>query len=350
MLRICNSLTHAGYEVELVGRKRKNSPPLVDQIFRQKRLPMFFQKGKLFYAEYNIRLLLYLLRQKADAICSIDLDSIMPGLIASRRKGWKRVYDAHELFCEMEEIISRPKIYWFWKKIEKRALPYFPDGYTVNQSYQEEFERMYGNRYEIVRNAAVLRENSAKPDRDRKYILYQGAVNEGRCFDELLEAMQFVDFPLVICGEGNYMEQVRELIAKYKLEDKVTLTGYVDPQKLKSYTEKAICGITLFQPTGQSNYLSLANRFFDYMHSEVVQLAVNLPEYARINGEFEIATLIDPDKLDAKTISEALNKIVSDKDYRQRLEQNAAECKLKYNWQNEETKLLRFWEQIFSGE
>ena len=95
MNRICSSLASAGYAVTLVGRKKRGSAPLQDKPFQQKRLFCFFEKGKLFYLEYNLRLLLFLLFQRFNIVCAIDLDTIMPCLISARLRGKKIVYDAH---------------------------------------------------------------------------------------------------------------------------------------------------------------------------------------------------------------------------------------------------------------
>src|SRR5690242_5506869 len=87
MIRICNSLAKAGHKVLLIGRKKKDSVHLQSQSFKQKRLHCLFQKGKWFYAEYNIRLFIYLLFKKADLICAIDLDTILPCYRISKLKG-----------------------------------------------------------------------------------------------------------------------------------------------------------------------------------------------------------------------------------------------------------------------
>ena len=58
MIRICTSLSNAGYDVMLIGIKRKNSAPLMERSFKQKRLPILAESGKLFYAGYNIFLLI----------------------------------------------------------------------------------------------------------------------------------------------------------------------------------------------------------------------------------------------------------------------------------------------------
>ena len=159
MMRICASLSKAGYHVVLVGRKLPSSAPLPTASYSQKRLGCWFNKGKLFYAEYNLRLFIFMLFKKMDCICSIDLDTILPCLFISKLKKTKRVYDAHELFCEMKEIVTRPGIQKVWKKIERYALPQFKNGYTVNQPIADEFYKMYGVKYAVIRNVPLLKKN-----------------------------------------------------------------------------------------------------------------------------------------------------------------------------------------------
>ena len=64
MQKICGSLAQAGYKTTLVGRKLKSSQPLTQRAFQQKRISCIFNKGKLFYAEYNFRLFFYLLLKR----------------------------------------------------------------------------------------------------------------------------------------------------------------------------------------------------------------------------------------------------------------------------------------------
>ncbi len=155
-----------------MGRKLKGSKPSKTQLFNQKRLYCFFSKGFLFYAEYNIRLLIYLLFRKVNLICAIDLDTIIPCYFISVIKSVPWVYDAHELFCEMKEIVTRPLIYKCWKFIERRFAPKFKDGYTVNKTIADEFKKMYALDYEVIRNMPV---SIDLPEiiKEEKYILYQ---------------------------------------------------------------------------------------------------------------------------------------------------------------------------------
>ncbi|MDI9319529.1 MAG: glycosyltransferase [Phycisphaerales bacterium] len=343
MIRICTALSSAGYDVTLIGFKRKNSKALIERPFKQKRIPIVAEKGKLLYVDYWLKLFFTLLFRKADILCAIDLDTIMPIYYASKIKGTKRVYDAHELFTELKEVISRPRVHKMWLWIELHTVPNFPIGYTIGECYAEEFKRKYAVSYAIVRNATILKLLQV-PDKKEKYILYQGAVNVGRRFEQLIPAMQWVDVPLIICGEGNFYEETKALVAAYKLEHKVIFKGYVPPEELRQYTLSASIGITLFEDTSLSNRLSMANRFFDYMHAAVPQLCVQYPEYEKVNARFEIATLIDD--LTPENIASALNRLLQDEEYYHRLAQNCLAAREVYCWQEEEKRLLKIYENL----
>jgi len=346
MIRICTSLHNAGYDVTLIGRHRPNSKPLIARPFKQVRIRQRIDSGKIFYALYNFKLFCYLLFRRMDCICAIDLDTILPVYYISRLRRKHRVYDAHELFCEMEEVITKPAVQKMWYWIERHTVPHFPYGYTVNKSYVDEYRRMYAVAYAIVRNATVLRP-LVIPAKPVKTILYQGAVNHGRCFEQLIPAIQQVDAQLIICGEGNFYQQAQDMVRQLGLQDKVIFKGYVPPAELPGYTIEATIGITLFVATSPSNELSLANRFFDYMHAGVPQLGVRYPEYENINREYEVALLLDMVTID--TVADGLNRLLKDAAYYNRLQAGCLQAREVYCWQEEEKRLLGVYEQVFSN-
>lgn len=344
MIRICTSLAVAGYDVVLVGRKVKSSVPLSSKKFQQKRIHCFFEKGKLFYAEYNFRLFFYLLFKKMNGIVAIDLDTILPCYFISRIKKIKRVYDAHELFCEMKEVATRPLIYKYWKKIERFTVPKFTKGYTVNQPIADEFKKMYDVDYSVIRNISVLMPFTPVVKKER-FILYQGAVNEGRSFETLIPAMKNVDCNLIICGDGNFLEQTKQLVKENHLEGKVIFKGKIAPDELRKITEQAYIGITLFENNGLSNYYSLANRFFDYMHAGVPQLCVDYPVYREINDQYQIALLIND--LSPENLSRQLNNLLNNEVLYKTLSDNCLSARNVFNWQEEEKKLIMFYHNLF---
>ena len=347
MQRICNTLSHADYNVLLIGRMLPSSLPLSNQPYRQKRLQCFFTKGKLMYFEFNVRLLFYLLFVSNDCYCAIDLDTILPNYFASVIRRKKRVYDAHELFTEQKEIVTRPAIYKLWLKVEKFAVPKFLHGYTVNDFIKEEFKKRYGVNYAVVRNLPNLNRLHPDPDKTNRFIIYQGAVNEGRSFETLIPAMKLVNADLKIYGNGNFFDKATQLVKQYTLEEKVKLKGLVAPEELRKITPTAYAAVMLFEDTGLNQYHSLANRFFDYIMAGVPQVCVAYPQYQAINDKYEIACLISD--TNEQTIAGALNNLLCDDVYYKRLQQNCLKARAELNWQTEEKVLINFYTKVFSN-
>ena len=345
MQRICGTLADAGYEVTLIGRNLNTSLPLSSKNYSQLRLSCWFNKGMLFYSEFNIRLFFFLLFKKADCICAIDLDTILPCYYLSKLKGIKRVYDAHEYFSQLDEVVSRPKIYRFWHGIEKRMIPKFKNGYTVCDSLAEEFKKNYNAGYKVVRNVPSLNDSNEQI-RSEDIILYQGAVNKGRGLDKLALAMKNVNAKLWVCGNGNFMDEMRSVVQANDLPGKVTFFGMLPPGELKNKTAQAYIAVNPFERTGLNQYLSLSNKFFDYIHAGIPQVTMNYSEYKKINVQFRIAELIDD--LVPETIANAINKILNNKELYLQLKQNCFEAKQELNWQKEKHELLNFYKELFN--
>lgn len=347
MQRICTSLANAGYNVLLIGRRLNDSVALKQEKFQQKRLKCFFTKGFLFYAEYNLRLFFYLLFIKMDAVCAIDLDTILPCYFVSFVRGKKRVYDAHELFTEMKEVISRPAIKKRWMAIEEFVVPKFKNGYTVSYSIAEEFKKRYGLGYAVIRNLPYKKSVDQAKQQAEKFLLYQGAINEARGLENLIIAMKDVNAILVMYGDGNIFEKIKALIIENNLENKIQLKGKIAPQELETTTATAYVGINLVEPIGLNQLYSLANKFFDYVQAGIPQLTMNFPEYKKINDEHEVALLINTIK--PKEITNALNILLNDAVLYERLKANCLIAADVFTWQKEEEKLLNFYKNVFAS-
>src|SRR4030095_274695 len=319
MQRICGTLADAGYNVLLVGRKLKTSLPLSKVNYQQQRLKCWFNKGKLFYSEFNIRLFFFLLFKKMDCICAIDLDTILPCYYISILKGVKRVYDAHEYFSQLDEVVSRPKIYRFWHRIEKKMIPKFKNGYTVCDSLAEEFKKNYNANYKVVRNVPSLIESNEQI-RPEDVVIYQGAVNKGRGLDKLVLAMKNVNAKLWVCGNGNFIDEMTSVVQANDLSGKVIFFGMLSPEELKKRTVQAYIAVNPFERTGLNQYLSLSNKFFDYIHAGIPQVTMNYPEYKKINDQFKIAELIGD--LSPEAIAGAINRLINNKELYLQLKQN----------------------------
>jgi glycosyltransferase involved in cell wall biosynthesis len=344
MQRICRSLSRAGYVVELVGREHKASGPLKQEPYRQKRFRCYFSKGKLFYIEYNLRLLLYLLFQQADAFCAIDLDTVAPVYLAGRLKKAKLIYDAHEYFTEVPEVERRPLVQKVWQWVESTFVPRFHLTYTVSQGLADLFNTKLHRPFHVIRNVPVKTKSIHHSPNAGPYMLYQGALNEGRGLENLLQAVKELPVQLKLAGEGDLSRQLREQASQLYLDSKVEFLGFVQPEKLKAVTANASIGINILEPAGKSYYYSLANKFFDYVQAGIPQICIDFPEYRHINQQYEVAILVK--NTSVSEIKNAVGRLLNDKSLYSQLQGNCAACAAALNWQNEEQKLLALYHEL----
>ena len=376
MLRICTTLSAAGYEVTLVGRNLPSSIPLQPQPYQQIRLKhLIFTAGKLFYLEFNLRLLFFLFFQRFDAVCSIDLDTSIPGILVSKIKNKPHLFDAHELFTHTPEVARRKSIQKIWEVVQKFTFKHTKSAFTVGPAIAQYFEEKYNIPVAVVRNMPTksradnpnttyqahteinqLNSDNINPPspawqskinaiQGKRFILYQGALNEARGLESMIHAMTEIPAILVLAGEGDLSQTLRNLTQSLNLEHKVIFLGMVPPNELPQLTKQAYIGYNVSQNAGLSYYLSLNNKFFDYTKALLPSLINPFPEYLALMKEFEVGLPTEPNVEDIITQANQLftNQILYDE-----IKSNCKLASEKWTWENETPTLINIFQQVLN--
>ena len=120
--KVCGTLNAMNYDILLIGRKRPTSLKL-KRPYRTKRMKLIFNKGALFYAEFNIRLFILLVFSKVDIYHANDLDTLLANYLAAIIRRKPIVYDSHEYFTGVPEIQNKKLVKKVWLNIEKFIFP-----------------------------------------------------------------------------------------------------------------------------------------------------------------------------------------------------------------------------------
>ena len=102
--------------------------------------------------------------------------------------------------------------------------------------------------------------------------------------------------------------------------------------------------MNLLEGSSKSYYYSLANKFFDYIHSGVPSINMDFPEYRAINEQWEVSLLLN--KLEQEELRTAIESLWNDTDLYRQLRENCLNCRKELNWQQEEKKLLSIYNAI----
>ena len=337
--RIAQALLSEGYELTWVSRTQEgNKSPLkgiTHHIINTK-----FKNGPLFYLEYNWRIYRALKQIKPDLINAIDLDAI-PGCSAGKGPTQKLTFDAHEIYYEVPELINKPIKKSIWKAIARYYLPKIKHSYTVNHSLKLHHESLYNRSYTVVRNIGPVNQEPRLTFTNTKTLVYLGVLNVGRGIEIAIEAMRRrPDYKLILIGEGDLSQALREQAAGLA---NVEFKGYVKPDSINTILKTGSIGLNMLKAESLNYKLSLANKFFDYMHVGIPSINMKYPEYESIINKDKVGLMVTDYTTDA--LLEAITMMEDEMTYSE-LSQNAIRCRETYNWKVEKEKLLNLYRNI----
>lgn len=346
MLKTASTLVNNGFSVTIVGREKsmKMGYPNKSLDVEFYRFSLWFQKGKLFYIEYHLRLFIYLLFQYPDIYCAVDLDTIFPNLIVSKLRGKPLIYDAHEYFTEVPELQGRGMEKSIWKWVERIAVPYCTKIYTVSDGIASLFSQEYRQPVEVIYNYPQKYKRDARVQKEN-IILYQGDLNEGRGLELAIAAMDRLDgYTLWIAGSGYLEAELKNRARKLQWPERVLFLGKIAPNDLREKTLQARFGLNLLENKGLNYYHSLANKYFDYLQAGVIPITMNFPEYQIIQEEFNCAILIN--SLDEGEYLSAIQKVILDENNYHDLLKNGDIAASFLTWENQEEKLCSIYKNV----
>ena len=349
--RTCMVLMELGYDVLLIGRELPQSLPL-ERPYGTRRMKLLFNKGPLFYAEYNLRLFFFLLfaRSKGgrnnpstplgasvkNLLVANDLDTLLASHLAAKIRGTYLVYDTHEYYTEVPELVDRPAVRKVWLAIERWIFPKLRHIITVNESIANAYHQRYPQLQRrdipinVVRNIPMHRELGPPGTRrelglpeDKFILILQGSgINVQRGGEEAVMAM--ADLPeafLLIVGGGDAWPVLQQMVAGQHLQDRVRLLDRMPYVEMMCYTRNADLGLSLDKDTNLNYRFSLPNKLFDYFRAHIPVLATDLPEVAAIVRRYDAGIIIL--KPDPQLIAQEVKRLIADPARRDALRRNA---------------------------
>lgn len=308
-----------------------------------KEINPIFKSGILFYLFYNLSLFCRLLFKKAGAFYAVDSDTL-PAFIALKIfRSVPLVYDAHEYFSEVPELNNQTSKKAIWNLITRWGVNLSDDRLTVGPQLAQELEKRYNKGFKVVRNVPASEPIPATTPTvlPRPTIIYQGALNEGRELELLIDAMESLpEMDALIAGEGDLSQSLRE---RARQMPNVIFLGLKSPAELKSLTPACFAGFNLLDASGSLSYhFSLSNKYFDYMLAGVPSISSELPEYRALNNETNAGVCIQNKK---DELIKTLKNWLIHQEIHQKLKENAIIASKRFNWETEKVVL----HQVFNS-
>jgi glycosyltransferase involved in cell wall biosynthesis len=311
------------------------------------------------YLEFCVRAVRRITRLRPAVVHAHDVDTLIPGYVASLLSRAKLVYDAHELWVERQHNVIRYP--WLRQLVIafEGALSRQADAVvTVNPSLagylakQHDIPQptvlMHCHEYQPIEPSDVLRQElGIRPE--QRIVIYAGLMKPGRGLDRLIHAAPYLDQAVVVLmGPERIRDSLERLTKELKVQDRVLFRDPVPPEEVRHYVASADIGVMPTQNVDLSYYYGSGNKLFHYLGAGVPAAVSDHPEKRRIVETYGVGVVFD--ETDPQDIARAINALLNNEETYRAMSQRAREAtREELNWSLESRKLLSLYARLLGS-
>jgi len=268
---------------------------------------------------------------------------------ASKITGKKVIFDSHESW--LGGTLKEKWIKLFYLKKVNYLI-------TVNEGIQKLFTtRQQFKLTEIIYNASLTsffkKNTTLNLDQNQPIIVHEGSLLFNRGLVNMLDALVLIKkiYPNVILKiVGNSPEEeslyLKNRIKKDQLEKNIIQTGWVEYEKVQKELQDCSIGLILYTLT-KNNIYSTSNKLFNYIASGLAIVSVNLPETVKILKPLNNSIIVKDHS--SNEIAKSLITLLDNRKLLNSKRKASLEAYKLLNWDNEEKKLIKFYENVINS-
>ncbi len=350
----------AGYEVQFVGYKDLNyDKSFLDNVGCRYdivdlgenyvgQLNSIYKKIKRRIVRKELAIK-YICDFNPDIIHANDFDMLGLAYRAAKKCRAGLVYDSHEVNAENIGVAENKLLKTYIIKSEGRLVHKVDKMISVSNAAADYFKEKYHiERPTVITNCPMKNTLPLKEKSNEFEVIYQGLLVKGRGYEEFILSSKYLNDGItpVIRGYGSLESDLRDLIKRENLSDKVRFDPPVEVNQLISAVSSSHIGIVITQPVNLNFKLSVSNKVFEYAAAGLPVILSDVPEHRYLNEKYNFGIIIED--VEPKCIAEAANTLYQDTELYNRLSENAKIMSEEMNWENESKKLLGLYAEVYN--
>jgi glycosyltransferase involved in cell wall biosynthesis len=217
---------------------------------------------------------------------------------------------------------------------------------TIDDAAYKEFSGHYGSKVSLIYNFSSIFPEVPPEHSIKKFdLIYTGGMTQQRGIMNIIEAAgvakrKFPDITLLLLGkfyDPKFKTEIEQRIEELDLKHNVSIVDFVPHSEVKQYLAQSRIGLVTLLPIPKF-HKNVPIKQFEYMAFGLPVIGSKLPPIENFISPVNGGILVDPTKPDE--IALAIEKLLNDKEFYERLSANASKAaKESYNWKSEENKL-----------
>lgn len=338
----CVSLANAGYKVYLVGSGNTFTQHGVEIVGCGEKP----QDRKKRFLKFRYEVFRKAVMLDCD-IYHIHDPELLPFAMKLKKKGKCVIFDSHEdvprqiMDKTWIPLIVRKLVSQVYEVYEKKLAKKLDYIISATEKINNLFVT-YNSKSEVVYNYPIIHKS---PELDinqkERALCFAGGLFVSNGIKELIDVVSELEIRLYLAGpiEKEILEYLQE-----KNKGNIKYLGIITHEEVYKLYKKCLIGVVVDLPTG-NNVEGLPIKMFEYMLFGLPIITSNFPLRRKIFEEYQCGILIDP--YDKNGYKDAIMKLICNLNLCKKYGENGrkAVCE-KYNWHQEEKKLLYIYDEL----
>ncbi len=238
---------------------------------------------------------------------------------------------------------------WLLKKADKiiATSPNYIEGSKYLKKYKEKCVMiplgLNPNKFKINENKEKEIKNLYK---DKPIIFTLGRLVYYKGFNYLIEAMKNIDAYLLLGGEGPLKEKLQKKIEDLNLREKVFLLGKIKDEELSSYYR--CCDVFCLPSVSKTEAFGIVQMEAMYFKKPIISTNIKGSGISWVNQNNITGLIVQPK--DSIALAEAINKILNNKDLREKFGENGRKrFEKEFNITTISQKILNLYKDIIKN-
>lgn len=318
-----------------------------------------FIKNKSFYVFIIFYMVYLLITRKIDLFLLRDLALARVSIFLRTIFRFRIAYEVHmvsylvskeqqNLFPE-SECVSSDKITALKRK-EAFVFRHVDAVFAITEGLKKKIADIFSlnpEKIAVIRdavNTGAYKEGSA----NRSGLIYVGQLYPWKGVDILIEAMQYIEYPLTVIGGlpfENDLERLKDKTLKLGLEKKVTFLGFLPPCETVPYLQSVKVAVIPLPDNIIAREYTSPLKLFEAMAAQAAVVASDLPSIREIITHERNGVLVTPGE--PKLLAEAVNRLLQNKTLYDKIVSNAYKDVQHYSWQKRAQKICEVLETLW---
>lgn len=251
------------------------------------------------------------------------------------------------------DIVKQKLLYQFYRPIQRAVLKKAIKIVITSPNYRDSSKQLKDYKHKCIVIPLGLDKNRLKKDSvdikripsDKRVILSVGRFVEYKGFKYLIESAKYIDenASLVIVGRGPLFQEMRRIVEREKLGEKVILTGRVE--NVQAYIQRAHLFCLPSISRNEAFGLVLVEALLFGKPLITTSVEGSGMNYININGN---TGFVVPPK-DPKAIANAVNRLLRDPELYDQFSKNAKERFKEFEIESIGQKIIKLYEEVLDA-